>query len=332
MNLTTTAPRDSAEMVLDGIGWPDDYEQTGFLAEMLRGMSAHNKAIPCRFLYDEQGSDLFDQICLVPEYYPTRTERRILTDNAARIAGKIGADARFIELGAGSGGKAELLIDAMPALHSYVCIDISPVPLTAAAEAMRARYPGLAVASVCGNYLGALDIPAGGGTRDVCFFPGSTIGNFERDEAQAFLRRWHDRLGPGGKMVIGVDLKKDVDVLECAYDDVQGITAQFSLNVLHRANRELGADFRPDAFRHRARYIAEPGHIEISLVSLADQDVTIAGRRFHFAKGEAIHIENSHKYGIAEFADLARQSGFRHVEAWTDDQDLFSVHLLETGG
>ncbi|HQS95283.1 MAG: L-histidine N(alpha)-methyltransferase [Novosphingobium sp. 17-62-19] len=303
-----------------------------FLREVLDGLSHSHRAIPCRFLYDAAGSAIFDRICDLPEYYPTRTERRILETNAHAIAAATSEEFRFVELGAGSGGKAEILLDAMQQARAYVCIDISPVPLASAAAAVRARYPGLAVSAVCGNYLGELDLPPRKGLRDLCFFPGSTIGNFERDDALVFLREWRNRLGPDGMMLIGVDLKKDVAVLEAAYDDRQGVTAAFSLNLLHRANRELGADFDTDAFRHRARYVSDPGHVEISLVSQTEQVVAIAGQTFRFAKGEAIHVENSHKYAIDEFAALAGKAGFDSVDVWTDDDALFSVHLLRVAG
>lgn len=299
-----------------------------FLNEVLAGLSRSPKAIPCRYLYDEHGSALFDRICLLPEYYPTRTERRILSAHAPEMAAAIGEGVRFIELGAGSGGKAELLLGAMPGARAYVCIDISPVPLANAAAGVGARHPDLAVSQVCGNYLGELELPSGGSLRDVCFFPGSTIGNFERKDAQAFLAKWHGRLGPDGMMLIGVDLKKDAGVLERAYDDAQGVTAQFSLNLLRRANRELGANFNLDAFRHRARYVSDPGYIEITLVSLTDQTVKVGGRHFHFAPGETIHVENSHKYGVGEFTVLAGEAGFASAGVWTDPAGLFSVHLL----
>ncbi len=332
MNLTT-----SPELAFESTDcdWPERQtapDRSDFMDEVLAGLSASHRAIPCRFLYDAAGSELFDRICLLPEYYPTRTERQILSGHATDIAAAIGQDVRFIELGAGSGGKAELLLDAMPGARSYVCIDISPVPLANAAAGVRARYPGLDVSHVCGNYLGALDVPSGGGLRDVCFFPGSTIGNFEREDAQAFLAQWRERLGPAGMMLIGVDLKKDAGVLERAYDDAQGITAQFSLNLLRRANCELGANFNLEAFRHRARYIGNPGHIEITLVSRADQSVRVGGRQFRFAEGDAIHVENSHKYAVPEFAALAEKAGFASAGVWTDADELFSVHLLRAAG
>lgn len=299
-----------------------------FRHEMLLGMSKAVKAIPCRFLYDQTGSALFDQICRLPEYYPTRTEMGILKNHAPDIARHVGPAVRFIELGAGSGGKAEWLMDALDRPSGYLCIDISPAPLAATALTMAKRYPGLEVMARCGNYLAELDLPPSGTGPDLCFFPGSTIGNFERDDAQRFLAQWRERLGGDGMMVVGVDLQKDVTLLDQAYDDAQGVTARFSLNVLARANAELGADFDLSRFRHRARYCTNPGHIEISLVSLADQSVQVAGRSFHFAKGEALHIENSHKYTVEEFAAMAGRAGFASDAVWTDAEGLFSVHLL----
>lgn len=307
---------------------PPVSDTSEFLRAVVDGLSQPERAIPCRFLYDAAGSAIFDRICELPEYYPTRTERWILETHATAIAKAISGEVRFIELGAGSGGKAEILLDAIEQVRAYVCIDISPVPLASAAASVRARYPDITVDAVCGNYLGKLDLPPRRGLRDICFFPGSTIGNFDRDDAQAFLRDWSRRLGQDGMMLIGVDLKKDAGLLEDAYDDAQGVTAQFSLNLLHRANHELGADFDTSAFVHRARYVSEPGHVEISLVSLRDQIVTVAGRRFGFEQGAAIHVENSHKYAVDEFALLASKAGFDSVDVWTDQDVLFSVHLL----
>jgi L-histidine N-alpha-methyltransferase len=326
------AAMEQDEMACDSFTEAPVADTSEFLRAVVDGLSLSDRAIPCRFLYDAAGSALFDRICELPEYYPTRTERRILETHATAIAEAISGEVRFIELGAGSGGKAEILLDAMVQVRAYVCIDISPVPLASAAAAVRAHYPDIEVDAVCGNYLGALDLPPRGGLRDVCFFPGSTIGNFDRDDAQAFLREWSRRLGQDGMMLIGVDLKKETGLLEDAYDDAQGVTAQFSLNLLHRANRELGADFDTNAFAHRARYVSEPGYVEISLVSRREQIVTVAGRSFGFEQDEAIHVENSHKYAIDEFALLAGNAGFDSVDVWTDEDALFSVHLLRVAG
>jgi L-histidine N-alpha-methyltransferase len=302
---------------------------TAFLEAMLHGLSQNDKAIPCRFLYDARGSDLFDQICLLPEYYPTRTEKSILAAAAPEIGAKAGSGARFIELGAGSGGKAEWLLDALPAPRAYICIDISPVPLAATQQAIAQAYPSLRATAICADYLGDFSLPHDGTGPDLCFFPGSTIGNFDRAEAEAFLAGWRQRMGPEGMMLIGVDLQKDVALLEAAYDDAQGVTAQFSLNVLARANRELGANFQLSQFRHRARYITQPGHIRIDLVSQVDQTVTLAGHAFKFSADEAVHIENSHKYTVQEFTDMASRAGFSSMGVWTDAQHLFSLHLLK---
>lgn len=330
MQLLTSLDYTLAEELLDDGSFSRE-ETTcddSFMAELLAGLSRADRAVPCRFLYDAAGSALFDEICELPEYYPTRTECGILKAHASEMAAAIGKDVRFVELGAGSGGKAEILLDQMPEARSYVCIDISPVPLAGTEAAVRQRYPGLEVSSVCGNYLGELELPKAIGLRDVCFFPGSTIGNFERNDARAFLETWRERLGPGGMMLVGVDLKKDAAILEQAYDDAQGVTARFSMNLLSRANRELGADFDTAHFQHRARYVADPGHIEITLVSTAEQAVRVGGRTFAFSPGEAIHVENSHKYAVAEFADLAGDAGFDVTRVWTDEARLFSVQLL----
>ncbi len=306
-------------------------EDQEFLSAVLQGLAQSEKSIPCRFLYDQAGSQLFDEICDLEEYYPTRTEKSILRVHAPEVGRLLESGLGMIELGAGSGGKAELVLDAMRNPVSYLCIDISPQPLAATAREMARRYPGLRVSAICANYLDDFDLAVAHAERHLCFFPGSTIGNFERPQASAFLAHWRRRLGAGSSMLIGVDLKKNEDVLLRAYDDSRGVTARFSLNLLRRANRELGADFDLTRFRHRARYVAEPGHVEITLESLAAQTVTIAGRKFRFGDGEALHVENSHKYGLAEFSALARSAGWRPVEAWVDADAKFSVHLLTAG-
>ena len=304
-----------------------------FLEAVLDGLSRRAKAIPCRFLYDERGSQLFDLICEQPEYYPTRTELRIIERHAPDIAALAGPRAELIELGSGSSRKVGLLLDAMDAPAAYVPIDISREQLYAAARRTAAERPGLEVHAVCADYAQAFALPAAGGQgRRVAFFPGSTIGNFTRSEAKAFLAAWARRLGPGAAMIIGVDLKKSTDILDRAYDDAAGVTAAFSLNLLDRANRELGADFDLEGFRHEARWAPDRGCVEIHLVSLADQTVRVAGHAFHLARGERLHIEDSHKYEVEEFADLARGAGFDWSCAWTDPQGLFSVQVLEVAG
>ena len=306
-------------------------ELESFEAAAVSGLSPPDKAIPCRFLYDEQGSALFDRICDLPEYYPTRTETKILRDHAGDIAARMGPEAVLIELGSGSSIKVRLLLDAMTDPAAYVAVDISAEHLRRAAETLAGDYPDLKVAAICADYAEPFALPdLPGAGRRVGFFPGSTIGNLERDEAAAFLKLWARRLGPDAAMIVGVDLKKDAAILNAAYDDSQGVTAAFSLNLLARANRELGADFDLARFRHRAVYNEAAGGVRIDLVSLADQSVCVAGRRFDFAAGEPIHVENSNKYSVEEFAALARGSGFDHAAVWTDADGLFSLHYLTT--
>jgi dimethylhistidine N-methyltransferase len=307
-------------------------KQETFGEALARGLSQTKKAIPCRFLYDARGSALFYAICDLPEYYPTRTEMRILADQADAIASAAGPGVALVELGSGSSTKVRLLLDALERPAAYVAIDISGEHLRAAAGRIAEASPGLAVAAICADYAEPFALPHfEGARRRVGFFPGSTIGNLPPDRAETFLRGWAARLGQGAAMVIGVDLVKDPAVLEPAYDDAQGVTAAFSLNLLTRANRELGADFDPGGFRHRARWSAAASRIEIHLVSLKDQSVNVGGRRYSFAEGEAVHVEDSCKYTIGGFQALARRAGFTPTEAWTDSHSLFSVHWLTVG-
>lgn len=301
-----------------------------FRKAVIEGLSGEQKAIPCQFLYDERGSELFDHICELPEYYPTRTEIGILHRIAPAIAEITGPGAQLVELGSGSSSKVGILLDAFDRPGSYVPIDISRAHLRAAARRIQSLYPELRVEAICADFGQAFDLPAVRGSgRRIGFYPGSTIGNLEPEEAVMFLAGWAERLGPGALMIVGVDLRKDRDILEPAYDDAQGVTARFSLNILERANRELGTDFDIGRFRHRARYDPDSGRVGIDLVSLVDQTVHMGDRSFRFSQGEPLHIENSWKYAIDDFAARARRAGFRTVAVWTDEQDLFSVHLLE---
>ena len=302
-----------------------------FRTALIQGLSGHSKSIPCRFLYDARGSALFDRICELPEYYPTRTELGILTACAPEIAERAGPAAQMIELGGVNSSKARILLDALEAPAAYIPVDISREHLKASAHAIGAEKPELEVLAVCADYTQPFELPeAPGGGMRLGFFPGSTIGNLQPDEAIMFLAAWAERLGPGAAMVVGVDLRKDASILEPAYDDAQGVTADFSRNLLVRANRELGADFDVDAFAHRARYDAAHGRIEIHLESLKAQTVHIDGVALSFAAGERIHTENSYKYSIEGFRGIARAAGFRPAAVWTDPNQLFSVHWLET--
>lgn len=301
-----------------------------FRASLVAGLSQRRKAIPCRFLYDAAGSELFERICELPEYYLTRTETRILEAHAGDIAALAGPDALLVELGSGASRKVRLLLDALARPRGYVAIDISREHLLRSTQALAAAYPGLAVEAVCADYSAPLALPdIPGARRRLGFFPGSTVGNLTRREAGELLALWRETLGPGSAMVVGVDLKKDKAVLEAAYDDAAGVTAAFSKNVLVRANRELGADFDLARFAHEARYVADRGAVEIHLVSRAAQRVRVAGRAFDVAEGERIHIEDSRKYSPAEFAALAGDAGFASVAVWTDEDALFAVHYLQ---
>ena len=301
-----------------------------FRTAVLVGLSEQRKAIPCRFLYDGPGSALFDRICDLPEYYPTRTETEILRGHADQIAALVGPDAQLVELGSGASDKVRILLDALQAPAAYVPIDISAAHLLKAASGIQIDYPALSVHAICADYGKPFDLPPTTGGRRVGFYPGSTIGNMTPRQAQAFLARWAERLGPGAAMIVGVDLRKDASVIEPAYDDAQGVTAAFSLNLLACANRELGGDFDLSSFRHQARYLAGEGRVEIHLRSLKRQTVNVAGWSFAFAEGELLHVEDSWKYTVDGFTTLAEAAGFESVGAFVDDEGLFSVHVLKT--
>lgn len=304
--------------------------QDPFLADVLDGLSRPCKALPCKYFYDREGSALFDAICELEEYYPTRTETAILRRHAAGIAALAGPRTAVVELGSGSSVKVRLLLDALEAPAAYVPVDISREHLLAAAARLAADYPGLTVVPVAADYVQGFPLPpVAPPERTLAFFPGSTIGNFDPFDAAAFLGRLARRLGRGGRLLVGVDLKKRREVLEAAYDDARGVTAAFNLNLLARINRELGGSFDLDGFAHRAFYDADLGRIEMHLVSCRAQTASVAGRRFRFAEGESIHTENSWKYTLPEFAQLAAGAGWTTVRSWTDEGALFGVLWLE---
>jgi dimethylhistidine N-methyltransferase len=296
--------------------------------EVLRGLAAAPKMIPPKFFYDGRGSALFDQICDQPEYYPTRTEIGILRAHAREIAALAGPGALIIELGSGASRKIRLLLDALqPA--AYMGIDISKDFLLQAARRLAQDYPWLEVHAACADFSRTLDLPrCQVGARKLAFYPGSSIGNFEPEQARGFLRRLHGALQPNGALLIGVDLKKDTAILDAAYNDARGVTRDFNLNLLHRIRRELDARLDPSAFEHRAFYHADRGRVEMHLRSRRDQQVVIDGHGFDFRAGETVHTENSYKYAIDEFQAMAQASGFRPLQVWTDAGQLFSVHYL----
>jgi dimethylhistidine N-methyltransferase len=301
--------------------------EESFGEAFLAGMTARDKSLPCRFLYDAEGSALFDRICALEEYYPTRTEIGILIDNASALADLIGPLAALVELGSGSSVKTHILLRRMKSPAAYMPVDVSREHLRAAAEGIACEYPGVAVTAICADYAERFALPDCEGRR-VAFFPGSTIGNLTRGEAISLLEAWRERLGRDGLLIVGVDLKKDPSRLEAAYNDAEGVTEAFIKNILARANRELGGDFDLDAFDYDARWNAEAGRIEMRVESRRRQKARAAGADIALEKGETIHIENSHKYGLEEFTALARAAGFSSRARFVDAARLFSVHVL----
>ncbi|MGH6870405.1 MAG: L-histidine N(alpha)-methyltransferase [Rhizomicrobium sp.] len=303
---------------------------SAFARDFLAGLRASPMTLPCKYFYDREGSLLFERICELPEYYPTRTELALLRDHAPAMADCIGPDACLIEYGAGALTKAGLLLDAMRDARAYAPVDISGDYLGAVSARFRAERPGIAVLPVIADFTRPFTLPPAAGSRRVGFFPGSTIGNFERRDARAFLRRAAHML-EGGGLLIGVDLVKDPAILHAAYNDAAGVTEAFNKNILARANRELDSDFDLDAFAHSAFYEPRLRRIEMHLVSLAAQRVPVCGRTVAFAEGDAIHTENSHKYTVEGFQALAREAGFTPRAVWCDAARLFSVHWLDAG-
>jgi L-histidine Nalpha-methyltransferase len=299
------------------------------LDEVQAGLARPQKEISPKFFYDARGCELFEAICGLPEYYPTRTELAIMRKHARTMGEWAGRDCALIEIGCGNSEKTRLLLEKLQP-RVFVPVDIAREQLEASCKALAALFPGMAIEALRADFSREVALPDArlGRARRVLYFPGSTIGNFTPDEARAFLARWAPLLGAGGGALIGVDLKKDHAILNAAYNDEQGVTAEFNLNVLGHINRELGADFDLAAFRHCAFYDARHGRIEMHLESLKPQQVTIAGTTFGFRAGEFIHTENSYKYDIAEFQDLARAAGFVPEHCWTDADRLFSVHYF----
>jgi dimethylhistidine N-methyltransferase len=301
--------------------------QREFLADVLSGMRRTERALPCKYFYDAVGSKLFDEICELDEYYPTRTELRIMRDNAPAIAAQIGTGVRLVEYGSGSSTKTRILLDHLESPAAYVPVDISHEHLQGTADLLSVAYPDIEILPVCADFTETFQLPTPTRTptHSAVYFPGSTIGNFEPNDAVDLLARITPLCGSGGGLVIGVDLQKDTSVLEAAYNDAAGVTARFNLNLLHRINRELGADFDLSQYAHSARYNEDFGRIEISLVSRTAQRVTIDDECFDIAAGEAICTEYSHKYTIEGFAALAAKAGLTLHRYWTDERQWFGV-------
>ncbi|MEX0745456.1 MAG: L-histidine N(alpha)-methyltransferase [Phycisphaeraceae bacterium] len=321
---------DSSETLSDGARPTLDMSRDDFEAAVLAGFARWPRRIPCRFFYDAVGSDLFEQITQLEEYYPTRVETALLETYGAEIAQSIELPRVLVEFGSGSSRKTSLLIEALGEVPAYIPIDIAAESLQAAARWLSARHANLSIVPLIADFTKTRALPKLAKRHlRLGFFSGSTIGNLGHEEARAFLAGAARLLGKGSAFLIGVDLKKDVSILIPAYNDKAGVTAAFNLNLLARINRELDGDFDLTRFAHEATYNARAGRIEIYIVSLADQTVRVKGHGFTFAKGERIHTENSHKYTVAEFQALARSAGWRPAKVWTDPANLFSLHLLQ---
>jgi dimethylhistidine N-methyltransferase len=306
-----------------------DEQTSSFARDAVDDLSQQPKRLSPKYFYDSTGSELFEAITRLPEYYPTRTELGILRDRAGDIAAIIPKGAALVEFGAGAATKVRLLLKRC-AIGAYVPVDISGDFLNAQAEILRKDFPGLAVYPVAADFTERFELPAKiAGMPKIGFFPGSTIGNFEPHEACRFLRSAREILGKDALMIIGTDLEKDERVLYDAYNDAAGVTARFNLNVLTRINRELGGNFDISSFAHRAIYNRERHRIEMHLISKRPQIVRLLGTSFSFRQGESIHTENSYKYSIDRFAALARGAGWKVRTSWTDKANMFSVHALQ---
>lgn len=308
----------------------DGFTQDPFRKDVLAGLAQKQKAVPSRWLYDARGSQLFDEITELPEYYPTRTELKILKAEAAAMAEAIGTDAVIVEYGAGSLLKVRILLDALERPHAFVPVDISAAHLKASADELEADYPDLLVQPIVSDFMASNlgeRLPQGSG-RTVGFFPGSTIGNLLNPEITRFLSTVRADLGDGSALIIGLDQPKSPDILVPAYDDAAGVTAAFNKNLLTRINRELNGNFDLDQFEHEARWNSELSRIEMHLVSQCRQTVKVAGERFDFAESETIHTENSRKISRAVFAEMAAECGWRLERTWMDEDKYFAVMLL----
>lgn len=297
--------------------------------EVIAGLLTPVKELPCKLFYDEHGSELFNRICELDEYYPTRTEAKIMREHGGEMADAVGGKCLVVEYGSGTSEKTRVLLDHLDDPVAYIPIDISRDHLLRSARRISNSYPRLEVLPVCADYEQPFDIPEP--TRRpagrLVYFPGSTIGNFHRAEAKRFLSRMAGRAGPEGRVLLGVDTKKDPDILARAYNDSEGVTAEFNMNILRRINEELGAEFDTNTFEHHAYYNEAAGRVEMHLVSQRRQTVEVDGVAIDFAEGESIWTESSYKYAVEEFAEMATGVGLELVSAWTDDDRLFSVQL-----
>jgi len=305
-----------------------DADRQNFLDSVIASLAQSQKSLPTAYLYDARGSALFEEITVLEEYYQTRTEIGILQACSEQWGASLLPDTVLVEFGSGSSVKTELLLSSASAIKAYAPIDVSPAALEGAEKRLATKFPDLKVVPVIGDFkISELPLELQG-RPCAGFFPGSTIGNFTPDEAAGLLRSFAHVLGHSSPLLIGIDLRKDTNRLIAAYDDAQDVTAAFNLNMLRRINRELDADFNLSAFKHTATYDTHHHRIEMHLVSQKEQTVSIAGKAFSFAEGESIHTENSYKYTIDGFRELAQRAGWHPEEVWTDSEALFSVHAL----
>jgi dimethylhistidine N-methyltransferase len=305
--------------------------QNEFFHDVVAGLGAATKELPCKYFYDKHGSELFDQICNLDEYYLTRAELNIMHEFAPQMGEQLGEMVRLVEYGSGSSVKTRYLLEALLRPTAYVPVDISGEHLATTAAELAVDYPQIEILPVSADFTEAFTLPEPKRpfSHTAVYFPGSTIGNFKPDLAVKLLRQISALCGKGGGLLIGIDLKKDPATIEAAYNDRLGVTAQFNLNLLTRINRELDADFHIDQFEHRAVYNPELGRVEIDIVSRRPQYVTVAGQAFAFALGEAIRTEYSHKYSIEEFAKMALSAGLSLHREWSDAGNNFAVlHLV----
>lgn len=300
------------------------------IEQIVDGLTGPKKCISPKYFYDEKGSKLFEDITRLPEYYLTTTELGIMRDNFEEIAALVGKQASLIEFGSGSSLKTRVLLEHVDELAAYVPVDISEEHLLASAEKISEQFPHIDVLPVVADFTRQFALPAPRvmPVRNIVYFPGSTIGNFEHAVAMELLRVMHHEAGDGGALLIGVDLQKDPEVIEAAYNDAAGVTAEFNLNVLEHLNRDYGANFDLDEFQHSANYDPDEGRVVIELVSQTDQVVEVGDKAFDIAGGEAILTEYSHKYTLDGFAAMAKDTGFVIEKVWTDDNRQFSVQFL----
>ena len=303
------------------------------LKEIISGLQQEEKTISPKYFYDERGSQLFDEITRLPEYYLTNTELKIMQENIGEMVSLIGKQASLIEFGSGSSYKTRILLEHLDELAAYVPVDVSEEHLLASAAEIRSEFPHIDVLPVVADFTHEFDLPNPKvmPIRNIVYFPGSTIGNFERDDAIELLRVMHHEAKEGGALLIGVDLQKDPEIIEAAYNDSAGVTAEFNTNILKHLNNDYDADFDVDAFTHDAEYDEDEGRVVIRLISEKEQTASVGEEDFHFEEGESILTEYSHKYTLEDFAQMAESVGFEVAHVWTDADQLFSVQFLTRG-